>query len=253
MARPLKEGLDYFPHDTDMSADDKVMAMEALHGHTGYAFYCKLLERIYRSPGGFVELKEGWQKKVLASWLRITEEEFTVLLNSSLNVGLFNAELYTSEYKLSSNGVVKRRAEVLREREYMRTWRQRERNPIESPLQPNGKVNNRLTETIQQPNGHLANVLQSEKRGYGEGGLCKLTDAEYAKLIERFGEAGTKKRLDKLASYVGSKGKSYKSHYMTILSWALHDEEKGKKTDDMGNSPSDSKTTVGKYAHMVRR
>lgn len=55
MARPIKEGLDYFPHDTDASTqDDKIETLEASYGNDGYATYFKLLERIYRN-GGFRE------------------------------------------------------------------------------------------------------------------------------------------------------------------------------------------------------
>ena len=50
MARPPKEGLDYFPHDTDAVNDEKIEALRALYGNDGYAFFFILLERIYRSP-----------------------------------------------------------------------------------------------------------------------------------------------------------------------------------------------------------
>lgn len=50
MARPLKLGLDYFPHDTDSVNDEKIEALRMLFGNDGYAFYFILLERIYRTP-----------------------------------------------------------------------------------------------------------------------------------------------------------------------------------------------------------
>lgn len=46
-----------------------------------------------------------------------------------------------------------------------------------------------------------------------------LTKEEYAKLIAKFGEEGTKKRIYDLNNGIGSKGYKYKSHYHTILSW----------------------------------
>ena len=49
MARPLKAGLNYFPHDTDAVNDDKLQSLMALHGAEGYAFYFILLERIFRT------------------------------------------------------------------------------------------------------------------------------------------------------------------------------------------------------------
>lgn len=53
-----------------------------------------------------------------------------------------------------------------------------------------------------------------------------LTNDEYKKLTERFGEQGTKDRIEKLNDYIGSKGAKYKSHYHTILVWANRDKEK---------------------------
>lgn len=53
-----------------------------------------------------------------------------------------------------------------------------------------------------------------------------LTNDEYQKLLDKFGEPGTKDRIEKLNNYIGSKGNKYKSHYHTILTWANRDKEK---------------------------
>jgi hypothetical protein len=53
-----------------------------------------------------------------------------------------------------------------------------------------------------------------------------LTDDEYGKLLDKFGEQGVKDRIEKLNNYIGSKGTKYKSHYHTILTWANRDKEK---------------------------
>jgi len=37
MARPQKNGLDYFPLDVDMDQDDKIALIEAQHGVVGFA------------------------------------------------------------------------------------------------------------------------------------------------------------------------------------------------------------------------
>jgi len=56
-----------------------------------------------------------------------------------------------------------------------------------------------------------------------------LTKEEYEKLMKKFGEAGTKHRIEKLNAYVGSKNKRYASHYHTILAWDLRDAEEAQK------------------------
>ena len=48
----------------------------------------------------------------------------------------------------------------------------------------------------------------------------KLTEDEHKKLVEKFGENTTDDLIQELNNYIMSKGKKYKSHYHTILSWA---------------------------------
>ena len=54
------------------------------------------------------------------------------------------------------------------------------------------------------------------KKMYGEFKNVKLTDEEYEKLKEK----GLLPYIEKLSSYIASKGKKYKSHYATILTWS---------------------------------
>lgn len=51
-----------------------------------------------------------------------------------------------------------------------------------------------------------------------------LFKQEYDKLVEKFSVKGTNDWIERVNVYVGSKGKSYKSHYFTILNWAKKDE-----------------------------
>ena len=55
------------------------------------------------------------------------------------------------------------------------------------------------------------------KHKHGEFKKVLLTDKEHSELLEKFGESKTKELIERLDGYVGSTGKSYKSHYMTIL------------------------------------
>lgn len=48
-----------------------------------------------------------------------------------------------------------------------------------------------------------------------------LTKEEYAKLCEKYGEEPTKRMVEILDNYKGSKGARYKSDYRTILNWVV--------------------------------
>ena len=58
--------------------------------------------------------------------------------------------------------------------------------------------------------------IYKEKSVYGEFKNVKLTDEEYHKLEK----ANLLPYIEKLSSYIASKGKKYKNHYATILTWA---------------------------------
>ena len=65
-----------------------------------------------------------------------------------------------------------------------------------------------------------------EKNPYGEFSHVLLTDTEYSKLSQRFGEQKTTEYIVKLDRYIEtypSKGSKYRSHYATILTWIEKD------------------------------
>lgn len=64
---------------------------------------------------------------------------------------------------------------------------------------------------------------EKNKEKYGEFQNVLLTEAEYKKLKEKFPK-DYGDRIDNLSIYMLSKGKQYKNHYATILSWARKEE-----------------------------
>lgn len=64
---------------------------------------------------------------------------------------------------------------------------------------------------------------EKNKEKYGEFQNVLLTEDEYKKLKEKFPK-DYGDRIDNLSIYMLSKGKQYKNHYATILSWARKEE-----------------------------
>ncbi len=88
--------------------------------------------------------------------------------------------------------------------------------------QANKDDNKRLTKTSQRPNKDLTTNKndkneKNEKNIYAE--FVKMTEAEYQKLVEKYGEEKTNKMIDTLDNYKGATGKKYKSDYRAILNW----------------------------------
>lgn len=86
-----------------------------------------------------------------------------------------------------------------------------EENRIEENRIEENRVSSRTIETDSK---------KPEKDTFGEMKKVKLTQEEYSKLVERFGEKNTQLLIFELDTYVASKGAKYQSHYATLLNWA---------------------------------
>lgn len=106
MPRHKKQGLNYFPHDVDMSSDEKVQLMEAECGLIGYAVLNKILERIYRQ-NYYIECSEKFIK-LLSKTNNIKIDECKQIINVCINEDIFNKKLYKKYNILTSIGIQKR-------------------------------------------------------------------------------------------------------------------------------------------------
>lgn len=122
MGRPLKQGLDYFPHDTDASSDEKIESLRALYRNDGYVFYFVLLERIYRSNNGELNLVSDEEKKILAKKIGITLKKFETILKSCFKINLFDEKNFLKNGFLTSEGIKRRFVQIQAERERKRKY-----------------------------------------------------------------------------------------------------------------------------------
>jgi hypothetical protein len=81
---------------------------------------------------------------------------------------------------------------------------------------------------------------KAKKHKYGEYSNVLLTDEELEKLKTEFPD--WKERIERLSSYVASKGAKYKSHYATIRSWARKEG-----VTNGQNARDSSKARIGNY------
>jgi DnaD/phage-associated family protein len=103
MARPQKEGLDYFPLDVDIDQDDKVAVIEAQHGVTGFAVVIKLLMKIYKN-GYFYQWTEK-EQLLFSRLVNVDINELNVIINDCVKWGLFSEKLYQEGQILTSKGI----------------------------------------------------------------------------------------------------------------------------------------------------
>lgn len=68
---------------------------------------------------------------------------------------------------------------------------------------------------------------EKDKKVYGEFQNVLLTDKEFQKLVEKFGEPETLKLVERMSTGIASKGYKYKSHYATALTWKAKNSPQG--------------------------
>lgn len=77
-----------------------------------------------------------------------------------------------------------------------------------------------------------------QKHKYGEYKNVLLTDEEYEKLKDEFPN-DYEDRIDRLSSYIASKGAKYKNHLATIRNWARKDNQTGANGIRINNTMSE--------------
>lgn len=104
MARPKKQGLDYFPIDVDIFEDLEVEY--AKFGADGFTIYMYLLTRVYKR-GYYLDVDEDFLL-VMAARLRMSEQKVMQVLNYLLKRSLFDNTLFQSVKVLTSAGIQER-------------------------------------------------------------------------------------------------------------------------------------------------
>ena len=84
-----------------------------------------------------------------------------------------------------------------------------------------GGIQKDIENNINNNNTSNNNKKEINKERFGEFNNVLLSKEEYHKLEE----SNLLPYIEKLSSYIASKGKKYKSHYATILTWARKDKK----------------------------
>ena len=101
MARPTKQGIDYFP--LDVVLDDKFAIIEAEHGLEGFAIVIKLLQKIY-SEGYFYKWEE-MQLILFSKSISVDRNTVANVVNDCIKWKIFDEGLYSKYKILTSKGI----------------------------------------------------------------------------------------------------------------------------------------------------
>ena len=233
--------MEYFKHDINASYDDKICDLLASGGYELFGYYWRFIEHLY-SIGGRVDKSKI---KGVAWSLHMDVEK---LLSVIYDYDLFCEDENTIFSKRVVNeieefdAVGRRMAEIGRMGGQARAKRALEKNEADAKRM----LNHTLTESqaYAQQKKRKENKIKENKIDKRESNTAspspapetdpllkgfyknvRLSDNEVASLRERF-PTDWEKRIDRLSKYMADSGKTYASHYDTIIRWAEQDKPK---------------------------
>ncbi len=98
MARPYKQGLQYFPLDVSIFEDDKIQDLSMTHGHLGEIVYVRLLTMIYSSGYYLEKSVTSLARMIVKNYggVPITPQEVETIIRFCGEIGLFDHQLLLS-------------------------------------------------------------------------------------------------------------------------------------------------------------
>jgi len=94
MARPKKEGVDYFSHDVSASGSRTLFTLESKFGNDGYAFWFKLLETLGSQSELYYDCRNPANWLFLTAKTRVSEVMATEILDTLSQVDAIDADLW---------------------------------------------------------------------------------------------------------------------------------------------------------------
>ncbi|MGO2892461.1 MAG: Lin1244/Lin1753 domain-containing protein [Enterococcus devriesei] len=104
MARPIKNGLDYFPLDVDIFEDEKIEAIAGEFGIKGELAVIKLLCAVYKK-GYFVVWNDLTRATLLKRLPGVSKELLDQIVNRLVTWGFFDENLFNSAKVLTSENI----------------------------------------------------------------------------------------------------------------------------------------------------
>lgn len=104
MARPTRQGIDYFPYDIDLDQDDKLGMIIAEFGFKGEVLFTKLCAWIYKTNGYYTEWDEDAQLRFLRryNYCGFSVSFINEVVPRFVKWGLFNKTVFDAFQVLTS-------------------------------------------------------------------------------------------------------------------------------------------------------
>lgn len=206
MARPLKEGLDYFPLDVDIDQDDKLVVVIGKYGMEGYGIIIRLMAEIYKNSYFY-----RWTEKehyVFSNRVNVDINTVIAVVNECMKWGFFDQKLYEEYNILTSRGfqsryisASKRRKNIVFVREYTLIDLKAEAEKVNYPVIEVDVNGNQVNVYINRDKERIDSTESTQKKGKGkERERKELKD--YSTEIEHFRSRYSAQHLSLIDTYL---------------------------------------------------
>lgn len=228
MGRMRKQTADYFPHFAYKGRT--LTVLESKWGCAGYTLWFKLLELLCTSDGHYYNCSIPTNLNYLAITAMTDDDTALEILNLLADMGKIDTELWKQKQIIWCQSLVDRLSSLYAKRttdipkKPLLDGEVADEDEEEQPEPPKPKKEE------QQPKGRKPKKKTEDKPPeppkvkYAE--FVFMTEDEYQRLVDKYGEEKTKLFIQKLDNAKGAKGYKYKSDYRAILNWVV-DEVNG--------------------------
>lgn len=246
MARPIREGLLYFPFDTDFFQDKKIRALKGRYGTDGLAVYIYLLCEIYKA--GYYIVSDDDLILCLADDLNISEgsarQIISFLLSRSLLTEIKGDKLAKSDTVLTAASVQRRyqeavkglRRDVCVKAEYWLLEPEDTLSIIKTCSENNksGKNEGKSGKNGSKSGKNPTNKIKENKIKEKENNLSVdrgvfLTDKQLCELQSLSSVGSVETYISKLYEWQKTNGKRCRDPFSTIKKWIAEDNAKYRK------------------------
>lgn len=242
MARPIKKGLTYFPLDVDFFTGSRdIKVLRSRFGADGIAIYLYCLCEIYKN-GYYLPIDQDFYD-IMSDDLKMDVNKLHLVLKFLCERTMLDGNLLTSDNVLTSVGIQERYQEAVKSRgvktavvvdakfwllssektqSFIKVQGLCDYSEKNEGFSKNNGDNSEKNTPKEKKRKEKESKAVTRTRGMGNWENVFLTDEEFELLRKNVIDYG--RYIDRLGDYMYHHGRTYPSHYNTIMRWAEEDD-----------------------------
>lgn len=257
MARPQKDGLDYFPLDTEFFNDKDIRILRSRYGSGGVLLYIYLLCEIYRN--GYYVVADDDFISITADDVNMSCEQITQIISFLLKRSLFDDTLFKSDTVLTAKSVQKRYQEVCKNRRREtevseQLWLLEKSETIGCiKVRPISGFSCKNEGFSRKNEGFYTEKSLKESKGKEskvkerERGAAPLTPEQEKLLIDEYGKANVAAYKQKLDRWKAKKNITSCNEFELLARWLNEDKPQAAQTDSSFDLDELDRIAMQKY------